>query len=356
MTALQSFFVTTPGPRLHVLAGGEGATVVCLVHGNLSTARFFEPLAADLPPSWRVIAPDLRGFGRSEAAPVNATRGLGDFADDVARVLAGADIVPDGQPVHLLGWSMGAGVVMRYAIDHPGTAASVTLVSPLSPFGFGGTRDLSGTLTYEDGAGTGAGTVSAELVERLRSGDASDASPMSARSLLRNLYLKPPYRLAAELEDALVDEILATAVGEANYPGDHLPSGHWPGVAPGTTGVVNAMSPLYCDLSDFSAAASRTCTLWVRGRDDQMVADRSMLDLAVLGELGLVPGWPGPAAFPAQPMVSQMRAVLRRGEQQGGKVVESVFTNCSHSPHLEQPERFRQLLVSFVSAAAAARW
>ena len=36
------------------------------------------------------------------------------------------------------GWSMGGGVVMQYALDHP--ALSLTLQAPVSPYGFGGTR------------------------------------------------------------------------------------------------------------------------------------------------------------------------------------------------------------------------
>jgi pimeloyl-ACP methyl ester carboxylesterase len=335
-----------------VLAGGgDEGPVVCLVHGNLSSSRFFEPLTALLPPSWRVVAPDLRGFGRSDPTPVDATRGLGDFADDLGTVLADERLGLSDRPVHLLGWSMGAGVVMQFAMSHTDRVASVTLVAPLSPFGFGGTKGLGGSLCYDDGAGSGAGTVAPQLVKRLAQGDTSAHSRFSARSLLRSLYLRPPLRLPRTLEDILVDEILLTALSSANYPGDHRPSRNWPGVAPGTSGVVNAMSPLYCNLSGFSEVVACTPTLWARGADDRMVSDRSMLDLSQLGRLGLVRGWPGDDIFPLQPMVSQMGAVLRRGEEKGGTVVESVFADCGHAPHIEQPGRFQELFTSFVATA-----
>ena len=58
-----------------------------LVHGNCSSADFWRPLLRHLPPTLRIVAPDMRGYGRSAAAPVDATRGLRDFADDVAAVL-----------------------------------------------------------------------------------------------------------------------------------------------------------------------------------------------------------------------------------------------------------------------------
>ncbi len=40
-----------------------------------------------LPGDVRIIAPDLRGYGRTAAKPVDATRGLGDMADDLRSLL-----------------------------------------------------------------------------------------------------------------------------------------------------------------------------------------------------------------------------------------------------------------------------
>ena len=53
-------------------------------------------------------------------------------------------------------------------------------------------------------------------------------------------------------------------------------------------------------------------------------------------------------------MVSQLRAVLDRARAEGGRVSEHVFTDCGHSPHLEQPDRFRELLFPFVASAEQA--
>lgn len=353
---LASSFTGPPGSRVHVLAGGDRhGPVVCLVHGNLSSSRFFDPLAAALPPSWHVLVPDLRGFGRSDPAPVDATKGVRDFADDIDRVLSDPALEPTGRRVHLVGWSMGGGVVMQYAIDHPDRVASVTLIAPLSPFGFGGTADVEGTLCNKDAAGTGAGTVAAELVRRLLDGDRTADSAFSPRSVLRSLYLRPPFLLSQALEDLFVDEILSAALGDDNYPGTQQSSDHWPGVAPGARGVANAMSPLYCNLSAFADVVAARPVLWVHGTDDLIVSDQSMLDIGHLGAIGAVPDWPGADAYPAQPMVSQTRAILRRGEERGGTVVESLFTECGHSPHLEHRDRFAQVFIPFVSAAEAQR-
>ncbi|HEY3955872.1 MAG TPA: alpha/beta fold hydrolase [Streptosporangiaceae bacterium] len=349
----ESRFVDGGQGRLHVLArDGMRAPgpVLCLVHGNLSSARFFEPLVAGMPRSWRVLAPDLRGFGRSGPAPVDATRGVGDFADDIAAVLADPDLVRPHRRVHLAGWSLGGDAVMRYAIDHPERVASVTLIAPGSPFGFGGTKDDTGTLCYPDAAGSGAGLIAAELLQRLKDGDDTGESPLSPRSVLRSHYLWPGLRLPATLEDQLVGEILATALGDASYPGDQQASANWPGVAPGTHGVANALSPLYCDVSGFAEVAARWPVLWVRGADDLIVSDHSPADTGELGATGALPGWPGPE-FPAQPMVAQTRAMLRRAEAAGGRFTEHVIPRCGHSPHLERPEELRELLAEFVTAA-----
>ncbi len=64
----------------------------------------------------RVIAIDLRGFGGTEHAPIDATRGVRDFSDDMHATLRGRSASPTA---HLVGWSMGGGVVMQYALDHP---------------------------------------------------------------------------------------------------------------------------------------------------------------------------------------------------------------------------------------------
>jgi pimeloyl-ACP methyl ester carboxylesterase len=73
------------GVTYNVLVGGPNDSVpVLLVHGNGSSAEFWLPLIRRFPNSVRVVAPHLRGYGRSEAAPVDATRGLRDFADDLA--------------------------------------------------------------------------------------------------------------------------------------------------------------------------------------------------------------------------------------------------------------------------------
>src|SRR5690554_1296703 len=128
-----------------------GKTVV-FIHGNVSSSLFWQPTMLALPEDVHALAIDLRGFGDSESLPVDATRGLSDFADDVASVLDELGI----RSAHIVGWSMGGGVAMQLLLDEPELVASLTLVAPVSPYGFCGTVGADGRMLTADGAGTGA--------------------------------------------------------------------------------------------------------------------------------------------------------------------------------------------------------
>lgn len=316
-----------------------------LVHGNVSSSAFFEPLLDLLPSAWHVLAPDLRGYGGTEAAPIDARRGLREWSDDLWAFLEAVGWKDSA--FHLLGWSMGGGIAVQMARERPERLRSLILVAPLSPFGFGGTRDAQGTPTTPDCAGSGGGTVNPTFVECLAAGDRG-SNPSSPRTVLRSFYFGPDYVPPPTLEEDFVTSMLSTRVGEDYYPGDFVPSTNWPNVAPGTRGINNAMSPAYVNLSDITDIASKPSILWIRGAHDQIVSDRSLFDLPVLGEMGLVPGWPGVEEAPPQPMLSQTRAVFAAYAAGGGRYREEVFAHSGHSPHVEESERFRDLLVEFV--------
>ena len=88
---VRSQMVDTDRIRMRVSESGpEDGIPVVLVHGNLSTGRFYEHLLPGAPERYRFLAPDMRGFGDSEPAPIDATRGLRDWADDVHALRARA--------------------------------------------------------------------------------------------------------------------------------------------------------------------------------------------------------------------------------------------------------------------------
>jgi pimeloyl-ACP methyl ester carboxylesterase len=320
---------------------------VLLVHGNVSSSLFWQPTMLALPEPYRPLAIDLRGFGGTDPEPVDATRGLRDYADDLAAAIEALGL----DTVHLVGWSMGGGVVLQYLVDRPGEhgVASLTLVDPLSPFGFGGTKGVDGILCDPCGAGSGGGGANPEFVERLAGQDRGEGSVLSPRRVLLAHYVKPPH--VPEHLDIFVESMLSTRIGADYYPGDSRAVDAWPGFAPGDHGVLNTMAPTHFRIADLSGVQPRPPVLWLRGADDVIVSDTSLYDLAYLGSLGAVPGWPGAETWPPQPMVAQTRAVLDGYAAAGGRYREVVIENAGHGPHLDQPERFLAELTAHLAAA-----
>ena len=321
-----------------------GAAVL-FVHGNVSSSLFWQPAMLALPETYRPLAIDLRGFGGTDPEPVDATWGLRDYSDDLPAVIAALGL----DTVHLVGWSMGGGVVLQYLADRPGShrAASLTLVDPVSPFGFGGTRGLDGTLCDPAGAGSGGGTANQDFIARLAAGDRTDASALSPRQVLLAHYVKPPH--VPEHLDILVESMLSTRLGDDHYPGTARTTPAWPGIAPGDRGVLNTMAPTHLRIDDLSGVAPKPPILWLRGADDVIVSDTSLYDLAYLGSIGAVPGWPGEQTWPPQPMVAQTRAVLDGYAAAGGRYREVVIEDAGHGPHLDQPEQFQAELTRHLS-------
>ncbi|MBO3744835.1 alpha/beta hydrolase [Streptosporangiaceae bacterium NEAU-GS5] len=326
---------------LHIREAGEGDPVV-FVHGNLSDCAVWDEQIGLLPAGYRGIAVDLRGFGRSDAAPIDATRGTGDFRDDVVGLIDALGL----ESVHLVGHSMGGGVVMDLATTHPGRVRTITLVAPVSPYGFGGTK-LDGSPCTPDFAGSGGGTANPDLVRLIADRDETDKEPLSPRNVVRTLYFPGPETVREE--DLLLAGILATHVGDDNYPGDATTSPHWPGVAPGTRGVLNTMTPKYFGWSDLPGSGCRAPVLWVHGDLDVIVSDTALVDLGHLGAIGAVPGWPGEEAFPAQPMKRQTRDVLDRY----GDYTEHMMPGVGHFPYTQRPDEFAALLHAHLSRTPA---
>jgi pimeloyl-ACP methyl ester carboxylesterase len=333
--------------RLEVayLEAGTGNTNFLLVHGNCSSSLFFQDFMIALAATgrYKVYAPDMRGYGESEVLPLDATRGMRDFSDDLDAFARSLNLTS----FHLLGWSLGGNIAMQYVIDHLGAVRSLTLESVSSPFGFGGTRDAAGTPTWPDFAGSGGGTANPDFTQRMAQGDRG-GEQFSPRTVMINFYFKPPFKPAPDREEMYLTSLLTTRVTPGNYPGDMTSSNNWPTVGPGTQGVNNALSPRYMNQGDFADISTKPPVLWVHGADDQIVSDTSLFDFGFLGQIGAVPGWPGAEVYPPQPMKLQVRAVLEKYKANGGQYQEVQLTDCGHSPHIEKQGTVFELVDSFI--------
>lgn len=344
-TGVTSQTVQTERLLIHYLTSGpDDGTAVVFLHGNIASSLFWDETLAALPSDYRGVACDMRGFGDTEPMPIDATRGVGDFADDLGSLLDTLEI----DKAHLVGWSTGGITAMQYAADHPVRVLSLSLVDSVPPHGFGGTGDLAGTPINADFSGTGAAIVPPEVLERIQNGDTSSESDMSPRTFMKAFYWKQGYDIDSDREDAFVGALLKSVVSEGNLPGDIGGSGHWPGFGPGVRGVNNALSGKYANVIRLADVDPKPPLLWIQGTDDLVVSDASLYDMGNLGNLGMIPDYPGEDVYPIQPMVSQFKWFLERYRDGGGRAVETIIDGAGHAPHIDHPDEFQAAFFGFL--------
>lgn len=338
LTGVTARTLTTPRLTTRVLfSGPEQGIPVLFIHGNFSSATWWEETMVRLPPAYRAIAPDQRAFGEADPdAKVDATRGMADFVDDAIALMdhLGHD------RFHLVGNSLGGVIAWWMMADVPDRLFSVTLPGPGSPFGFGGTRDARGTPTNDDFAGSGGGLLNPVLIQGVLARDRSTGGDFSPRTVLRRLVWGPPY--IPEREDVLLDAMFRVHIGDRDLPGDKEASPNWPYVRPGKWGPTNAMSPKYAGnlVERIMAAQPKPPVLWIYGAEDVAVSNSAASDPGTWGPTGRLPGYPGPEAYPPQPMMEQIRTTLRDYRENGGAFEEVAVQGSGHVPFMSHPAGF----------------
>ncbi len=120
---------TTRLKNVHYVQGGNSDGMpVLMLHDNLASSRWWEAIQEMLPYRYGSIALDLRGFGGTDYAPVKS---LADFADDLHDFVLTLGL----RPFMLVGWGMGGGIAMQYALQHPDHLTALCLVNSISPKG-----------------------------------------------------------------------------------------------------------------------------------------------------------------------------------------------------------------------------
>ena len=87
-----------------------------MLHGWMDVSASFQFLVDALTGPRHVVAPDWRGFGGTQGSPGTDTYWFPDYLADLDALL---DALSPGQPVDLLGHSMGGNVAMLYAGVRP---------------------------------------------------------------------------------------------------------------------------------------------------------------------------------------------------------------------------------------------
>jgi len=112
---------TINNTALHYEESGKGTPLV-LLHGFPLDGRVWDAQRKSLSDRFRVVAPDLRGFGKS--APATAPFTMESLADDVHALLAEIGALP----CVLGGLSMGGYVALAYVKKYPGDLKGLALV------------------------------------------------------------------------------------------------------------------------------------------------------------------------------------------------------------------------------------
>ncbi len=133
MLPSRSEFLDVHGTRLHIRRWGRAdAPTLFLLHGWMDVSASFQFVVDALAGDWNIVAPDWRGFGRSQwlNRPYFFAEHIGDL-DAIVRRYA-----PNG-PVRLVGHSMGGIIACLYAGIQP---ERVEKVVTLEGFGIAPTR------------------------------------------------------------------------------------------------------------------------------------------------------------------------------------------------------------------------
>jgi pimeloyl-ACP methyl ester carboxylesterase len=132
-TSLQ---VPANGLTHHVLewlpTDAAGETTVLLLHGFMDSAPTWDMVAPALADAgFRVLAPDLRGYGDGARVPAGGYYYFADYVFDVADLVEA--LVPAGSPLFVVGHSMGGSVANMFAGAYPERVARLALLEGTGP-------------------------------------------------------------------------------------------------------------------------------------------------------------------------------------------------------------------------------
>ena len=110
------------GVNLYYEEHGSGSETIVFAHGFLTNTSVFREQINSLKKSYRCVAFDFRGQGRSQVA-FNGYD-MDNLACDAAKLLSKLN----AHPCHFVGLSMGGYVGLRLALYHPELLVSLTLI------------------------------------------------------------------------------------------------------------------------------------------------------------------------------------------------------------------------------------
>lgn len=145
--------------------GRRDLPVVVALHASAASGRQWRGLAAQLTPHWRVVAPDMIGYG---ATPMTGTAQL----DDEMALLTTLAARLDG-PFHLVGHSYGGAMALELACRLPQRIASIAVYEPVA---FATLRESARSDAGHDEAWAEIASLARRQIGLVETGDLSAAA------------------------------------------------------------------------------------------------------------------------------------------------------------------------------------
>src|SRR4051812_3605459 len=186
---------------------GQGPALF-LLHSLLSDRASFDAIVPQLARSFRVIVPELPGFGQS-AAVGGGLAGVADRMADAVRDAAGGD------DVVVLGNGYGGFVALQMAIRHPGIATRLILADCGAAFSDGGREAFRNMAAVSRTKGLAA--ITDVAMRRLFAPEFQERHPDLMRDR-REAFLRTNPEVFRAACEALAELDLRPELGRVNVP------------------------------------------------------------------------------------------------------------------------------------------
>ena len=103
------------------LSAGQGKPVI-LLHGNPSYGIFWYPVIGQLSSQFKVIAPDIVGYGESDKPPASYDSHY--YCSWLSDLMDALDL----QKANIVGHSQGGAIALHYALDYPERVEKLVIV------------------------------------------------------------------------------------------------------------------------------------------------------------------------------------------------------------------------------------
>jgi pimeloyl-ACP methyl ester carboxylesterase len=196
---------------LSVVDRGSGKPVL-FAHGFPLDHSMWQAQIDDLANDYRVIAPDLRGFGKSSAT--DGTAGMDLMADDLAALL---DALAVREPVVFCGLSMGGYVAWQFALRHRALLAKLILCDTRaiadSPEAAAGRLKTAERVLAE-----GPGVVANAMLEKLFDPATAIRQPALVEETRQVMLRTSPTGIAAALRGMAARPDVSSRLAEFDLP------------------------------------------------------------------------------------------------------------------------------------------